>query len=68
MHAAMAKSPHILERAFELARSGAYDDVQTIRLALAREGYEGVSAHLAGRVLVMQLRATCLAARRRLTE
>lgn len=64
MHAAVANTPHILERAFELAQSGAYDRVTAIRLQLAREGFDAVSAHTSGAALTKQLRSMCRAARK----
>lgn len=39
-------SPHIIERAFELALSAT--TVEEIRTVLRREGYTNVDAHLAG--------------------
>jgi hypothetical protein len=55
--------PTTLERAFDLARSGACQSVQDIRLALKRERFDNVEAHLAGPSLARQLRALCEAAR-----
>ncbi len=39
-------SPHIVERAFQLARKT--DDLNEVRKALRQEGYTNVDAHLAG--------------------
>jgi tRNA G26 N,N-dimethylase Trm1 len=39
-------TPHIVERAFQLAPS--VTSVEEIRTALRREGYSNVDAHLAG--------------------
>ena len=40
------QSPHIIERAFQLAQDLA--SVDEIRKALRKEGYSNVDAHLAG--------------------
>jgi hypothetical protein len=45
----------IIERAFQLARSGEYRSMEDVRRRLAREGYESVSAHLGGRLIKDQL-------------
>ncbi|MBV8688272.1 MAG: hypothetical protein JOZ90_16075 [Alphaproteobacteria bacterium] len=55
--------PTTLERAFDLARSGLFASVNDIRLALKRERFDNVEAHLAGPSLARQLRALCTAAR-----
>jgi hypothetical protein len=39
-------SPHIIERAFQLARAS--KSVEEIRATLRQEGYSNVDAHLAG--------------------
>ena len=54
--------PTVLERAFELARSGAYTELHEIESALRKEGY--YSEHLDGPILRRQLRAAIAAARR----
>lgn len=48
--------PHVttLERAFQLARSGEFDNVQQIKSRLHGEGYS--SSLIVGRYLVSQLR------------
>jgi hypothetical protein len=56
--------PTLLERAFDLARSGRFASVADIRLALKRERFEQVEAHLAGPSLARQLRGLCEEARR----
>ncbi|MFL6843547.1 MAG: hypothetical protein ACJ8ER_01540 [Allosphingosinicella sp.] len=56
--------PTLLERAFDLARSGRFASVADIRTALKRERYEQVEAHLAGPSIARQLRALCEEARR----
>jgi hypothetical protein len=50
----MTYRPSALERAFELARSGRIASIETIKLILKREGYDG--AQLAGPHLIRQLR------------
>ena len=40
------QSPHIIERAFQLAPN--YSSVDEIRKALRSEGYSNIDAHLAG--------------------
>ncbi len=55
--------PTTLERAFVLARSGTCAGVGEIRLALKRERFDQVEAHLAGFSINRQLRALCVAAR-----
>jgi len=52
-----------IERAFILARSGDYASVSDIRLALKRERFDSVEAHLAGPSLGRQLRRLCEEAR-----
>jgi hypothetical protein len=54
--------PTTLERAFALARSGTCAGVNDIRLALKRERFDQVEAHLAGQAIARQLRALCEAA------
>jgi len=55
--------PSTLERAFDLARSGRFASVSDIRLALKRERFDQVEAHLAGSAIARQLRGLCDAAR-----
>jgi hypothetical protein len=40
------QAPHIIERAFQLARE--CSNIEEIRAGLRREGYSNVDAHLAG--------------------
>jgi hypothetical protein len=47
-------SPHIVERAFQLAP--AYRSVDDIRRALRQEGYANVDAHLAGASIKAELK------------
>ncbi len=43
-----AQRPLLIERAFELARSGSCRSVAEVAARLKRENYEAVDAHLAG--------------------
>ena len=47
----------VVERAFELARTGRCRTVDEIRKRLARESYVAVDAHLAGASIRRQLKA-----------
>ncbi len=58
----MTQSRTLIERAFDLARSGEYADVADIARQLNAERYEGVTRRLAGPSLRKQLRALCRAA------
>ena len=49
-------SPNVLERAFELARSGECRDVDEMERRLSREGYTDVSGHFRSQSLRRQLR------------
>jgi len=65
----MAASPiTTIERAFELARSGRFASVSDIRLALRRERFDQVEAHLAGSSIARQLRALCDEARKQASD
>lgn len=57
----MTQRPPLIERAFDLARSGLYKDVPDIARQLNAEGYEGVTNRLAGPSLRKQLRELCRA-------
>lgn len=46
-----------VERAFELAQSGAYRTLTQLRSGLVREGCEDVDLHLSGRLIRDQLHA-----------
>jgi hypothetical protein len=51
---------HILERAYELARSGQCQSVEDIRNRLKAEGYGGeIQMHISGRSLRADLRRLC---------
>lgn len=60
---ARAVERHILERAFELARSGRYLSTRDLLKALAAEGYAKGDAHLQSPSVRLQLRRLCAAAR-----
>jgi len=50
---------HILERAFELARSGDCSSIDDIRRRLKAEQYSQVDAHLSGATVRRQLLGLC---------
>jgi hypothetical protein len=54
---------HILERAFELAKSGDCGSIDDIRRQLKSEHYAQVDAHLAGSTVRRQLLDLCKEAR-----
>ena len=60
----MTNKPTILERAYELARSGDITDLQDISRKLKSEGFEAVDAHLAGPSLRAELRRLSQSAKR----
>lgn len=47
----------IIERAYDLARSGEAADIQHIRMRLSAEGYVQIDAHLDGARIRSELRA-----------
>jgi len=55
----------ILERAFELARSGAFTDVKSLDRALAAEGYARGDPHTHSPTARKQLRRLCREAKAR---
>ena len=57
--------PSIIERAFQLAKSGQCADLKDIRARLKKEGYESVVAYIQGAALRNQLRGMIAAARKR---
>jgi len=57
----MTPNVGIIERAFQLARSGEYASVAEIRQKLDQEGYPNIQAHLASRTLITALRKLCSA-------
>jgi len=48
-----------VERAFELAGSGDFTDIQMLRVALKKEGFDNVDQHLDSGALKQQLRRLC---------
>ena len=56
---AMPQRPTLLERAFELARSGEHVELLALIKRLKSEGYMGVDAALSGPSLRKQLRDLC---------
>ena len=52
----MSQNPTILERAFELARSGRFASVGDLKKQLKTEGYANVAAQMFGPALGRQLR------------
>ena len=56
------RRPNVMERAFELARSGEPATIAELRRRLRREGYEQVDFHLAGKMTQTQLLALIAAA------
>jgi hypothetical protein len=61
----MATERDLLERAFDMARSGQFQRVEHIRAALRHEGFSSaeVMGSLGGKGIAQQLRALCRAAR-----
>lgn len=57
-------SPGIVERAYQIARSGRAAGLDDIKIALKQEGYFNISAELSTPVLLKALRSLCAAARR----
>jgi hypothetical protein len=57
-------SPGIVERAYQIARTGRAADVNELKAILKSEGYFNVAGQLAGPVLLRALRDLCIAARR----
>ena len=64
-----AKPIPLLERAYQLARSGGFSAVGQISRQLRQEGYRhnDVSMHLEGRSLTAELKRLCRAAMKRET-
>jgi hypothetical protein len=52
----MADRPGVIERAFELARTGDYPTNQSIVAQLRKENYSGTEGHFSGQALRAQLR------------
>lgn len=55
--------PTVIERAFDVARSGRCKSIDEVRAILSREGHFNVDAHLSGGVLRKQLNALIRAPR-----
>jgi hypothetical protein len=53
----MTRIPTILERAFELARSGHFASIVDLKKQLKTEGYTNIAAQMFGPSLGKQLRA-----------
>jgi hypothetical protein len=47
--------PSTIERAFELARAGHYNNVTDLKRKLVAEGHESVDAHISGAAIKGQL-------------
>jgi hypothetical protein len=58
--------PTLIERAYQLARSGLYRGANDVRIALKAEGFEAgaVNTHLQGPLLLRTLNRLCKEARR----
>lgn len=48
---------NIIERAYEMARSGRYKSLPELRLALRKEGYAKVTAYTQGQAIKAELAA-----------
>jgi hypothetical protein len=57
-------SPGIVERAYQIARTGRVANIEELKAILKSEGYFNVSGQLTGPVLLKALRDLCIAARR----
>ena len=55
--------PSLIERAYQLARSGEYATVSAIKAQLKSEGYVSVERHLQGASILHDLRRLCAEAR-----
>ena len=55
--------PDIVERAYQLAKSGACENLHDIRGRLRKEGYSSVEQHLSAPMLSRTLRGICATAR-----
>jgi hypothetical protein len=56
--------PGLVERAYQIARTGRAANVDDIKTILKREGYFNVSGTLTGRVLLKALKELCATASR----
>ena len=57
----MQQGKTTIERAFEMARSGRFKDVPSLKIAIGREGFS--AAQITGRLLLKQLREAIQGAR-----
>ena len=48
-------NPGIIERAYQLARSGEFRTMTDLKRRLSQEGYDSIPAHLGGRLTRSQL-------------
>ena len=60
---ASVKRQGTVERAFALARAGAFQTIPELVAVLKREQHEAVEAHLAGRSIRKDLQRLCVAGR-----
>lgn len=51
--------PTLIERAYEMARSGDHISTPSIQKALSRERYANAEDHLSGRAIRLELNALC---------
>jgi hypothetical protein len=61
----MQQGTNPMERAYELARSGRYSNIEDLSRTLRAEGFESVHSHIMGRGTRMQLLELMRAARNR---
>lgn len=54
----------IVERAYEIARSGSFGKIEDIRRVLSREGYDGIDGHLDSPSLRKELNSALRLSRR----
>ncbi len=59
---------NLIERAYQLARTGDFAKLEHIERKLTREGYTAVADHLSGRMLRRELNDMMRAARREKAE
>ncbi len=55
----MLSRPSVIERAYQLARSGDYPKLVLVKAELRKEGYEQITAHFAGSATSKALRVIC---------
>ncbi len=56
----MNNRPTVIERAFELARSGTYPNVSQVMQRLKGEGFDSVDSQISGASIRKQLRELCV--------